>query len=420
MHHRYCSSFPLLVMFFLTFNLSPVPADQDGNSVKEKLLAGEAVFGGFVTIPEVAVVENLDLAGRLDFLWLEAEHTVMSPAQVQDMVRATETSPYGLVPLVRVPKNDIDVVKRYLGTGVKGVIFPTVNTAEEAEYAVSCTKYAPDGIRPAGVERANGYLENFGTYIRSANDLTLAVIMIETKKAAENIGEIIKVDGIDVLHLGPYDMSLSYSRALRLGRDDPTVKEAVSRAVENIEKLAAERGIPLGSYAPTLAAAQEKMKRGYRFFTIPDDSAMLRSSVRRFYTEKASPSSLNENELKAFVYHWFSLFDRQAPPDNFLPLIADKGLEMAFPEATLHSHQDFLDWYNGIRNTILENSHDLSDISVTILPDGNYTVDVKIHWKAITSQGKNLALKVRQTWELKDAGKHYPVIHCYRVEILDN
>lgn len=253
------------------------------NPVKKKLLRGKAVYGGFVTIPSPSVVEHYALAGGVDFVWLEAEHTVMDAKDVQNMVRAAENKHHPITPIVRVPKNHVDVAKRFLGTGVHGVILPSIKTVADARRAVKLAKYAPFGNRPAGVERANGFLATFKEYVARANDDVLVVLMIETKEAAENFRKIVEVEGVDVFHIGPYDMSLGYAQAMNKAPDSPEVKKAVEKALARIERLCKQKGIPMGSYAPTKAAAKEKMKRGYLFFTIPDDGAMIRNGVKDFF-----------------------------------------------------------------------------------------------------------------------------------------
>ena len=253
------------------------------NPIKKKLQQGKAVYGGFVTIPSPSVVEHYALAGGVDFIWIEAEHTVMDAKDVQNMVRAAENEHHPITPIVRIPKNDVDVAKRFLGTGVHGVILPSIKTVSDARRAVRLAKYAPLGNRPAGLERANGFLATFKDYIARANDDVLVVVMIETKEAAENFRKIVDVEGVDVFHIGPYDMSLSYAESMNKAPDSSEVKKAVEKALSRIEQLCKEKGVPMGSYAPTKTVAEEKMKRGYLFFTIPDDGAMIRNGVKTFF-----------------------------------------------------------------------------------------------------------------------------------------
>ena len=411
-------SFLLIMIIFATIIVHTNEAEIYNNPVKSALKQGKAVFGGFLTIPDPAIAENFALSGKLDFVWIEAEHTVMSLNDIQNITRALDNRNYPLAPIVRVPHNHIDTVKRYLGIGVKGIIFPTINNAIEARYAVSCTKYAPEGIRPAGVERANGYLENFGPYIKNANEQIMAILMIETKEGCENIEEIMSVKGIDVLHLGPYDMSLSYSNALNKPVNSKEVKNAVKKAVAHIEKLALENDIVLGSYAPDLKTAHKKIIKGYRFFSVPDDAALIRNGLKQYFNKEARTEIFNQNEILSFVYSWFTLFDRQKSVKQFLNVITDKGLEMKFPETTLKSHADFIKWYTGILKSIKHNTHDIENIQIKQISEKQFSVSLDVNWNAVTFKGKRLGMKVHQYWLLEDRGGETPIITSYNVRVI--
>ena len=97
-------------------------------------------------------------------------------------------------------------MKKYIGTGAWGIIIPNVYGAtggqSSAEYALSVTKYPPQGIRRAGAERATGYLARFSEYVKVANNLMLTVLMMETPEAADDIEEWVKLPGLDVVHMG--------------------------------------------------------------------------------------------------------------------------------------------------------------------------------------------------------------------------
>lgn len=256
----------------LEYNVSDGKGYKNHTRQKVKYL-NEPVFGGFVTIGSHKIIENLALSRKLDFVWLEAEHTEFSPETVQNLTVAAENE--GLTSIVRVPENNFNLIKKYIGTGVRGIIVPSIKTAKDAENAIKAIKYSPIGNRAAGAERGNRYLGNFSEYMRTANDEILAILMIETKEAVENIDEIAKVKGIDILHMGPYDLSLSFGV--------PMTDVKLKTAIRKVESIAAKYSIPLGSYAPTMEAARNKMKLGYSFFTIPGDMEMLQSGVKNFF-----------------------------------------------------------------------------------------------------------------------------------------
>ena len=235
----------------------------------------EPVFGGFVTIGSHKIVENLALHGKLDFVWLEAEHTEFDPAMVQNLTIAAENE--GISSIVRVPSNDYNLIKKYIGTGVQGVVVPSIKTADDARRAIDAIRYRPQGSRSAGAERGNRYFGRFAEHFNSANDEILAILMIETREAVENINEILQVPGIDVLHIGSFDMSLSYGVDVK--------SEKLALAIKSVELAAQKHGVLLGCAAPSLAIAREKMQKGYRFFTVPGDMEMLQNGVKSYFSE---------------------------------------------------------------------------------------------------------------------------------------
>jgi|GEM_PF-79515 len=106
--------------------------------------------------------------------------------------------------------------------------------------------------------------------------------------------------------------------------------------------------------------------------------------------------------VERFVRKWFSLFDRNAPVDDYLVSLADAGLYIVFPEATLRSHADFRKWYSGILQTVSGACHTIQKLNVTPKADGSYAVDMVVHWKATVKDKGPVELLVDQAWELED------------------
>ncbi len=121
-----------------------------------------------------------------------------------------------------------------------------------------------------------------------------------------------------------------------------------------------------------------------------------------------------------FVQSWFDLLSRHAPVTELLPFVADAGLEMVFPERTLRSHDDFLDWYAEVGAGYADQEHVVEDMSS--VDSGNFTdVDLTVVWRAKkTADGSRLALRVRQSWRLvRPAPGAQPMIARYRVRTMD-
>jgi len=225
------------------------------NAVKQKLARGEIVKGAFTRHHAPQLAEWLTLSGW-DFVLFDAEHGNLEPWQVEDLSRAVEVR--GGTPFVRATTNSAPVILRYLDSGPVGIHVPWVNSADEARQVVRSVKYQPEGIRGLAGTRASDYgiSEPLGDYIARANRETLVVVHIETVEAMEQVDEIAAVDGIDVLFIGPTDLSHSLGLAGRL--DHPTVVEAM----DHIAARTLAAGKWLGILAATTERAQEWMAKG--------------------------------------------------------------------------------------------------------------------------------------------------------------
>jgi 4-hydroxy-2-oxoheptanedioate aldolase len=230
------------------------------NRTKAKLAAGEAVFGCFVRTPEPQLIEYVGLLGW-DFLVFDAEHGPLQPREVEDLCRAIE--PRGTTPIVRVTTNDTPTILRFLDTGAHGVHVPWVNSAADAEKAVRAVKYTPRGIRGLAGSRASewGLREPIGAYVQRANRETLVVIQVETQDAVDAIDDYLKVDGIDVLFLGPTDLSQSLGHPGQLDHPD------VLAAMERVADAVVGSGVTLGIYAGSVDMTKAWLDRGARYFT---------------------------------------------------------------------------------------------------------------------------------------------------------
>jgi 4-hydroxy-2-oxoheptanedioate aldolase len=196
-----------------------------------------------------------------DFLVFDAEHGPLQPREVEDLCRAVE--PRGTTPIVRVTTNDAPTILRFLDTGAHGVHVPWVNSAAEAERAVRSVKYTPRGIRGLAGSRASewGLREPIGEYVRRANRETLVVIQIETQDAVDAIDDYLAIDGIDVLFLGPTDLSQSLGHPGDLRHPD------VLAAMDRVADAVIGSGKTLGIYAGSVDMTKEWLDRGARYFT---------------------------------------------------------------------------------------------------------------------------------------------------------
>jgi len=240
------------------------------NPVKEKLNSGQVATGTFVGIGHPDVTERLSIIG-FDWLLLDGEHGPLGFETMQTMMQSMRGD--SCSPIVRVQWNDPVIIKRALDIGAHGVLIPWVNTKEEAEAAVAACKYPPQGIRGCGPRRA-ALIGGGREYIETANDTLLVAVQIETATAVENIADILAVEGVDVVYIGPVDLAMSMF-GVPAKWDDPTYLKAFDTVIEAANKA----GKPAGMFCNSgnIAWAIEK---GFRFNSVDNDDGFMMAGAR--------------------------------------------------------------------------------------------------------------------------------------------
>ena len=240
------------------------------NPVKRKLKNGQKTMGGFLQIISPVSAEIMSQCG-FDWLIVDLEHAPGDFANLQAQLQAMNGS--GVVPFARAPWNDMVAIKRTLDTGVMGVLIPYVNTREEAKAAVAACKYPPEGVRGvAGSPRAAGYTRNMMPYLTSANDEVVVMIAVETMEAVENLDEILSVEGLDGIFIGPVDLASSMGY---LG--DPTQPE-VQQAIALIESKVLPSDKFLGTLAGNWDKAMKCFDKGYQWMVLMQDGVAIRNA----------------------------------------------------------------------------------------------------------------------------------------------
>jgi len=247
------------------------------NTTKEKLKAGQPVFGCFVRYPDATLVEVLALQGW-DFLVFDGEHGTIEPRDCEHMVRAAELR--DVTPIVRATTNLPPVILRFMDSGAHGLHVPWVNSAAEAEAAVRAVKYRPRGARGLASVRAADYGQAapLAEYVQQANAETLVVLHVETGEAIEHLPKIAAVDGVDVIFIGPTD--LSHSLGFPGQAQHPTVQAAMERIAEIVAQSSAALGIMVGN----VAAARQWRDRGARYIAVGLES-LLSPAAREYLRE---------------------------------------------------------------------------------------------------------------------------------------
>ncbi|MEQ9411609.1 MAG: aldolase/citrate lyase family protein [Fuerstiella sp.] len=226
-------------------------------------LATEVLAGTFLNLGSAAAVEIAADTG-FDWLLIDLEHGSGSLADLRSLLLACRGS--SAAPIVRLRSVDPDTVKFVMDSGAAGVMFPYVSTVDEARRAVDCMKYPPQGTRGvAGAIRATDYGRDWKNYFHEANDNSLVVVQIETPEAVAAAADIAAVDGIDVLFVGPLDLSVNLGCPGDFSQ--PHFVEALRTVVESCDRAGKTAGILTKS-----GFEQQHRDLGFRFVALGSDS----------------------------------------------------------------------------------------------------------------------------------------------------
>lgn len=245
------------------------------NSVKAKLAAGKTVLGLNVRLARSPDIARIAKSSDHDFLFIDIQHSIFNIETLASMAHTALA--IGVEPVVRVRGiNDPDV-SLLLDNGVTGIVYPDVNTAEEARHAVDVCKFAPLGKRSVtgGYPMFDYAAVPLSQAIPAINDATLLVAMIETVEGLENVEKIAAVPGIDVVHVGTNDLLVNMGKAGKF--DDPEIVAAQER----VNAACAANGKIAGCGGNRDVARQAAaVAKGVRFLTTQTDIAFLSAAAR--------------------------------------------------------------------------------------------------------------------------------------------
>lgn len=244
------------------------------NKMLEKMRTGEPVLGCQVRSRSVLMAELMAYCG-LDYVFIEGEHFVHNIESIENEIRAVQLG--GAVPIVRIPSHEDGLILQVLEAGVMGIIFPHIDTREQAEHAVNAVKFAPLGRRGYGdAARASkfGFVPD-SEYMEYVNRNVMVIGMIESQAGIDNLDEILK-SGIDVLRIGAKDLSLDLGYG---GKVTPEVREIVQEVCRRISAspvILGDAGLGGLSSAEDFAAVAEL---GCKMFTVGADMNILKKSL---------------------------------------------------------------------------------------------------------------------------------------------
>ena len=234
--------------------------------------------GPFVKIPRVEIIELLAFSG-FDFAVVDLEHAPIMPNEVYPLILAAER--HGIKLIARTPGLQENFCKWLLDLGISGLQIPHIETAADARNAVSYSRFSPDGERGLcrfvrAAEFSNIPKE---TYVQEANSKSALILQIEGKEGVDNIEEIIKVPGIDVIFVGPYDLSQS------LGLIGQIWHEKVTEAITGVIRICNEANIHVGVFTDTPEGVKHWKDLGVKYINYRTDVELILSNIKSHVQE---------------------------------------------------------------------------------------------------------------------------------------
>lgn len=239
--------------------------------IREKVLKRQILAGVWCNLASSLTTEMVGRAGY-DWALLDYEHGPGDNITLLHQIQALEAGPTAAI--VRVVWNEMPQIKRALDLGAAGVMVPYVQSVAEAKMVVQSVRYPPQGMRGAAwTPRCAGYGSDWDQYYQQANQNLLTIIQIETAQAVEAASDMAAIDGIDVLFIGPLDLSLSLGRPNQWA--DPDFRAAASK----VSEAAARHGKVAGTLLANATLVPRLVDMGYTFLAIGSDGGHVRAGL---------------------------------------------------------------------------------------------------------------------------------------------
>ena len=238
--------------------------------IRQNLNDNKPSIGTWIQIPNTSIAEILGHSGY-DWVVVDIEHGSIGVHQLPDLFRSVELG--GSLPLVRIAEGRTKDCKQALDAGAGGVIVPMIKNATQLKTAGDQCRWPPAGKRGVGFSRANLFGKYFDDYVEEAQS-PLLVAQIEHIRAVENLEEILQVEGLDAIMVGPYDLSASLKLTAQFGHED------FQNAMNQIISLCNKYKVPCGDHVvePDLEKLKMRINEGYRFIAYGTDAVFLYTS----------------------------------------------------------------------------------------------------------------------------------------------
>ena len=247
------------------------------NQFKKALSGNKPIFGLWQGIPDTTVAE-IGAGAGFDWLLVDSEHGPFDLKSIMAHLQAVE--PYPVSAIVRPEEGSTALIKKLLDIGAQTLLVPMVDNADQARNIVRATKYPPMGVRGLGTSMARAAQWNRQPdYLEKANDEVCVLVQIETISGLKNIEEIVAVDGVDGVFIGPSDLSAAMGFIAQPGHPE------VVSAIENAFKVIQGAGKPAGVLAVTKDLVEKYITAGARFIGVGVDAALLANATRKLASE---------------------------------------------------------------------------------------------------------------------------------------
>ncbi|TPK65179.1 HpcH/HpaI aldolase/citrate lyase family protein [Mesorhizobium sp. B2-4-15] len=233
---------------------------------RQKCIGKTRLVGSFAAIPHPVAVEVMALAG-LDFVCIDWEHAQISRDTIEAMVRAADV--HRVPAMVRVPGHAPEAIQAALDSGAQGVLVPRVSTSAQAAMAVKASRYPPLGERGVGPGRAAGYGYRIPEYLAGANERIVVAVQVETSEGLASIEAIAAIDGVDMIFVGPGDLSVSIDAVGPKGADK------LNEAIGTIIGATIAHGRTAGIFCASPQSIGRWAAIGASFFVLASDTMFL-------------------------------------------------------------------------------------------------------------------------------------------------
>ncbi|MGR3713277.1 MAG: HpcH/HpaI aldolase family protein [Shimia sp.] len=247
------------------------------NTFKAALANQEPQIGCWLSFAEASAAELMATTG-FDWLLIDGEHGPNDLRSIRDQLMVVDPSPSHAV--VRVPYGEDWIIKQTLDAGAQSLLVPMVDTADQARALVRACRYAPEGVR--GMGGAGSRVTRYGSipdYVTTANEEICLLVQVETRLAMENLDEILAVDGVDGVFIGPADLSADMGYPGNYNA--PEVQEAIANAIPRIRAAGKAAGI----LTLSLEGAKTHLDQGATFAAVGMDTLVLARAARALSAE---------------------------------------------------------------------------------------------------------------------------------------